>query len=183
MNKLLLNLMLVVVIASCSQQKYAFRKTIKVKETEQAAVIPKKQIKVSMLDQQKQSVIAEQVAVLSTPQLADVYPANTQQITASISASTPDITIQKEWINTKVVQADLVPHQTKKTFGDGGGLAIAGFVLALVGIFFAAVPFGILAIIFGILSLRSSRRGLAIAALVIGILDVVLGAIAISKLS
>jgi hypothetical protein len=61
------------------------------------------------------------------------------------------------------------------------GLAIAGFLASVVGLFIASIPLGLLAIIFGGISLKKIRRsqgrlkgrGLAIAGIVIGIIDVV----------
>lgn len=59
------------------------------------------------------------------------------------------------------------------------GLAIAGFVCSLVGLFLLGVVLGPLGIIFGGIGLTRARsgapnRGLAIAAILIGIVDVVL---------
>jgi len=62
------------------------------------------------------------------------------------------------------------------------GLAIAGFVSGLVGLFVASIPLGALAVVFGAISLskikknpqRFKGRGLAIASIILGIVDVVL---------
>jgi hypothetical protein len=67
-----------------------------------------------------------------------------------------------------------LPQQTQ-------GLAVAGFISSVVGLFIASIPLGLLAIIFGGISLKKIRRsqgrlrgrGLAIAGIVIGIIDVV----------
>ena len=61
------------------------------------------------------------------------------------------------------------------------GLGLAGFIVSLAGLFVLGLPFGILAIIFGSISLgRINRspgkykgRGLALAGLIIGIIDVI----------
>lgn len=63
--------------------------------------------------------------------------------------------------------------------GGSNGLAIAGFVCSLVGLLVFSIVLGPLAIIFGGVGLsRANRgarhRGLAIAALVIGAVDVIL---------
>ena len=61
------------------------------------------------------------------------------------------------------------------------GKAIASFVLSLVGIIIAAIPCGILGIVFSALSMQEIKRyeyrgiGLAVAGLVISIIDIVLG--------
>lgn len=61
----------------------------------------------------------------------------------------------------------------------GNGLAIAGFVCALVGLFVFEFILGPLGLIFGLIGLSRARqgaprRGLAIAAVVIGAIDIVL---------
>ncbi len=62
------------------------------------------------------------------------------------------------------------------------GLAVAGFVLSLVGLFIFGIPFGVLAIIFGAVALSTidknpakkiKGRGLSIAAIIIGLIDVI----------
>ncbi len=71
------------------------------------------------------------------------------------------------------------------------GLAIAGFISAIIGIFFAGIPLGILAIIFGAISLakingdpmRYSGKGLAIAAIIIGVVAIIGALIVISMLA
>jgi hypothetical protein len=62
------------------------------------------------------------------------------------------------------------------------GLAVAGFIASLVGLFIFGIILGILAIIFGAIGLESQRRGLAIAALIIGIVDIVAAVIIIGSL-
>jgi hypothetical protein len=61
------------------------------------------------------------------------------------------------------------------------GLAIAGFVTSLAGLFIFSIPLGILSVVFGAVSLGKIRRspsrfkgkGLAIAAIIIGLVDIV----------
>lgn len=61
------------------------------------------------------------------------------------------------------------------------GLGIAGFLSGLVGLFIASIPLGIIAIVFGGISLSKIKRnprvyrgrGLAIASIILGIVDVV----------
>ena len=57
-------------------------------------------------------------------------------------------------------------------------LAIAGLVFAIIGLFTYGLLFGIIAVIFSVLGLSSSLKALAIAGLIIGILDIVLVLIA-----
>lgn len=60
------------------------------------------------------------------------------------------------------------------------GFAIAGFSVSIVGLFIFGVLFGAIAIVFSALSLNSQRKGLAIAGLIIGIVDVVVALILIA---
>ena len=63
----------------------------------------------------------------------------------------------------------------KNGTGDRGKnwASIAGFSVSIVGLFIFGIIFGIVAIVFGAIGLKSDLRGLAIAALVIGIVDVI----------
>ncbi|MGY1740100.1 MULTISPECIES: DUF4190 domain-containing protein [unclassified Blastococcus] len=61
----------------------------------------------------------------------------------------------------------------------GNGLAVAGFVCGLVGLLFFSVILGPLAIVFGGIGLNRAKRGaphkgLAIAAVVLGVVDLLL---------
>lgn len=61
------------------------------------------------------------------------------------------------------------------------GLSVAGFLASIIGLFIASIPLGLLAVIFGGISLSRIRKnpsrykgkGLAIASIIIGIIDVV----------
>jgi hypothetical protein len=65
------------------------------------------------------------------------------------------------------------------------GMAVAGFVLSIIGIFLFNIILGPLGVIFGGVGLSranrgASNRGLAIAAVVIGVLDIVVFAMLIA---
>lgn len=70
------------------------------------------------------------------------------------------------------------------------GLAIAGFAASIVGLFVAGVPLGLLGVIFGAISLgkikrqpdRLRGRGLAIAAIVIGLVSIIGALVVISTM-
>jgi hypothetical protein len=74
-----------------------------------------------------------------------------------------------------------VPTYNNNTVVKTEGLGLAGFVASLVGLFIAGIPLGAIAVIFGGISLskinknpqKYKGRGFAIAALIIGLLDVV----------
>jgi Domain of unknown function (DUF4190) len=68
---------------------------------------------------------------------------------------------------------------TNSTRTDANGLAIAGLVCGIIGVFFANVILGPLAIIFGGIAWSKAnqgapRRGMAIAAVILGIVDIAL---------
>lgn len=65
---------------------------------------------------------------------------------------------------------------------DKPGFSIASFVLSIVGLIVAAIPCGLLAIIFGAVGMKKGMKGLAIAGLIIGIVDVVLGLLIVSSM-
>lgn len=65
---------------------------------------------------------------------------------------------------------------------DNGGFAVASFVVGLVGLLvnFCCIPYlsaimGILALVFGFVSLRSSKKGMAIAGIILGAVAIVIG--------
>ncbi|MFA5781369.1 MAG: hypothetical protein WC868_03770 [Bacteroidales bacterium] len=65
----------------------------------------------------------------------------------------------------------------------GGGFGITSFVLSIVGLLVAGVIFGPLAIIFGIIGMiKRKLKGLAIAGLIIGIIDIIAALIIIAAI-
>ncbi len=80
---------------------------------------------------------------------------------------------------TKVLEAEPVTQKTEEKPKDRKGLAIASMVLGIVSIVFfctwyISAPCAVLAIIFAILSLKSTKRGMAIAGLTTGIIGFIL---------
>ena len=64
---------------------------------------------------------------------------------------------------------------------DNGGFAVASFVIGLVGLLlnFCCVPYltpilGILSLVFGFVSIRSSKKGMAIAGIILGVFTIIL---------
>jgi hypothetical protein len=171
------------IITSCSQQKFAFRKTIKVKQTEQAAT----QKSESEVAYESKPTQLNDLIVPSNQEESAVANTSQPEITteeASVAAVAPIIESATKWkqAETEKKESSTTPNNAKKMLAGGNGLAVAGFVLALCGLFIAAIPFGILAIIFGVLGLKSSRKGLAIAAIIIGAVDLILGLIIVSQM-
>lgn len=64
----------------------------------------------------------------------------------------------------------------------GGGFGIVSFVSSIVGLIVAAVIFGPLAIVFGFLGIDKKNKGLAIAGLIIGVIDLMVGIIIMATL-
>lgn len=63
------------------------------------------------------------------------------------------------------------------------GWSIASFCFAILGLFVAAVPMGILAVIFGAIGMGKAKKGLAMAGFTIGVIDVVIGLIILGVLA
>lgn len=87
---------------------------------------------------------------------------------------------KKHSILNKIFSKDSKQGVAQTTSGTSAAsvLAIAGLVFAIIGLFKYGLIFGIIAVIFSALGLSSSLKALAIAGLVIGILDIVLALIA-----
>lgn len=113
-------------------------------------------------------LISEREISIGQPQTNATARADKEAI-VSIEETKPEINTTPEW------EEATKPGETNKTMDSGSGFAITGFVLSLLGLLVAAIPCGVRAIIFGTLGLKSDRSGLAIAALIIGAIDVALG--------
>jgi hypothetical protein len=73
--------------------------------------------------------------------------------------------------------SNLFPKKQKSSTGgssDGGGWGIASIACSFVGLFFLGILFGLLGIIFGAIGFNKHLKGLAIAGLILGLLDVIL---------
>ena len=73
--------------------------------------------------------------------------------------------------NIQTEQVDNVVTPISTASGNGSGWGIASFACGFVGLFAGALILGPLAIIFGALGLKKKLRGLAIAGLILGILE------------
>jgi hypothetical protein len=87
---------------------------------------------------------------------------------------------QERFILTKTLLRNMVGAQSASS---SKGWGVASFCCAMAGLIFAAVPMGILALIFGFIGLKEVKKGLAIAGIVIGAVDVILGLIIISSMA
>jgi lipopolysaccharide export LptBFGC system permease protein LptF len=183
MNKLFITLFLGVTLVSCSEQKFAFRKKISVSQEEQQAMLQKAKRKPKVADQNA-TVPADQITVeTDEPVLADASgPAATGIVTPkTFEEKAPDLTIKSSAEQQKTVTKPKASPKPAEG-GSKSGWAIAGFVLSLVGLLIAPLLCGILAIIFGAIALKSSRRGLALAAIIIGIVDIFFALVLISRM-
>lgn len=178
-TNVLVFLVLVIFTTSCSQQQFAFRKTVRVKKNEQVSV---KKEKPSPSSAESKVEPSEELVVSDGENTGAQAPSNItnnpdKEAIVSIDETKPEINVTPEWKEAAKTNADKTakPGETDKTMDSGSGFAIAGFVLSILGLLVAAIPFGVLAIVFGTLGLKSERSGLAIAALIIGAIDVALG--------
>ncbi|THA26691.1 DUF4190 domain-containing protein [Streptomyces sp. RKND-216] len=71
----------------------------------------------------------------------------------------------------------------KTSASDGRGLAIGGLVCGIVGVFFGSLILGPVALILGLVAHRKAASGMAKAAIVLGVVDIVVAIVAIAVLS
>jgi hypothetical protein len=174
MKKILLSFLAIILLASCGQQKFAFRKTVPVDIVKEEVVkngTPKTGLIVP-----KSNALTQQKSITER----ELLPLEMQVAEASAEKATPQ-TVAPEWKQkTPQPTTKSSPQSPLKKMEGGNGMAIAGFILAILGWFIAGIILCTLGVIFSAIGLKSDRKGLAIAGLIIGILGVVFSIIAIS---
>lgn len=74
-------------------------------------------------------------------------------------------------------------YSAKTSASDGKGMAIGGLVCGIVGVFIGSLILGPVALILGLVAHRKTASGLAKAAIILGVVDIIIAIIAISVLS
>ncbi len=170
--------------SQCTGQKFAFREKIKVEKHEQVAVAKSKPAETKNTETVPTEQVAEQA----------VYASNESGVsTSTVQPTKAKFWEEKQQLGKEVVQTALktkadkaltpkkVTKKEKATSSSGGNsssnwAAITGFVASLVGMFMPlalGLLLCILGIVFSAMGLKSNKRGLAIAGLVIGVVGVV----------
>jgi hypothetical protein len=75
------------------------------------------------------------------------------------------------------------PAPISSPSSSGQGLAITGFVLSLVGFLVLPIPFGLAGVVTGSIARKRGVKGLAVAAVAIGIVNIVYGAISLALIN
>lgn len=77
----------------------------------------------------------------------------------------------------------MASHSGPAKATESKGLAIAGLVCGIIGVFIGSIVLGPIALILGLVAHRRAASGMAKAAVVLGVVDIVLAVVAISVLS
>lgn len=181
----------VLLISSCSQKQFAFRKTIKVQNQELTS--QKKSPLESNENVSLSSSTKEEIAV--NPLLAQNENVQDTKYSEATELKVSKVMVKENLllptqnppINSEVdkkslqekVQSKKREIQSKLDEGGSNGIAIAGFICSIVGLFIFGLILGTLGIIFSAIGMsRASKTGkgfgLAIAGLIIGIIGVIL---------
>lgn len=185
MKKLLLLSLSALTLISCSQQQFAFRKKVNANQPIQAAI-----------SKPSKSSLKEQTTIVSTlpknatenlepfTQNSSLTQTKSEPINEPTTANT-NVTIQKKdnvTITEELALKNPVKPNTKNKANDEGAkdttwASITGFILSLVGWFILPVLFCTGGIVLSAIGLKSKKKGMAIAGLVIGIVGLILGLI------
>jgi hypothetical protein len=172
-TNLLLFLFSITLLSSC-QQKFAFRKTYKLKAEEQVlAKSPaiKRTVHNEPFCIDTTSQILEQSLITMTAECSEI---------ASVEINTPVLGLEKEWKQTRSKENSLVapPSNSERFLTSGSVLAVAGFIFAVAGLLSGTIVwvflFAIAAIICSLIGITSRLNWLAYAGLIIGIIDLLL---------
>ena len=130
-----------------------------------------KKIKIMILAMVAMFIVFGNNAFASFPVKSEKKQIKHSQVTTSKTdfEETPIAIVHKD----KSAKSSVV-SKSNKSMGDGSGFAITGFIVSILGLFILPFVFLPLGIIFSALGLKSGKKGLAIAGLVIGIVGVLL---------
>lgn len=184
MKQIYAYLVLAVLISSCSQQKFSFRKKVRADEPVQ---IVKNNVQFSELS----SLISEPAAselsipsnyrsIHSNAKDQNLYQVGMSKASFKCNQAQHQNRLQK--IKSAQVEEHTSPLSPKKIQEEGNGLAITGFVMSIVGLFIFPLLFSTMGIIFSVIGLKSEKRGLAIAGLVLGIIGLIAGIVILAIL-
>lgn len=206
LRKLILNLMknnililaALLVLASCSQKQFSFRKTIKVNQPkQQELVLEESQEPETILAQepenptpQETTVSEPTTAMLHNNMMLEANPQTEKLNTNEQSFYTPQVTVKVKAPEEKLAPQKAESKLNKKAGGDGSTAAILGFIFGIVGLVGMFVGLGLLSLLFliaglvlSIVGLKSSNRGLSLAGLIFSIVGLVLWVIIIVLLA
>ncbi len=185
MKQLIYLIGVLVLLSSCSNQRYAHLNKVKSDPKKEVAVKthnPKSiQISPRPIDLQTKNFTVKSEPVL-VKQNAEVFvAAPAKPIEASPILNEKDITTKDEAKKTVTETNRKKPfdHYSRLNNGDWDVISIIGFSVSIIGLFIAPIIFGIVAIVFSAIGLSRTSggsrrgRGFAIAGLILGIIEVI----------
>jgi hypothetical protein len=192
-------LSLCVILTSCSTAKFTYLNKVKAdKKTEYEKIESVKTISITESNEDQNLTTSNPIAnqlpelmVVASETRAD----NIENIQKKLVKEnvTPDFTNNDNITITQETTVDdpIKQEGTTNTTEDGGTdtNSIIGFIASIIGLIILAIPMGIIAIIFSAIGLKKTSssgkkgRGLAIAGLIIGIIDVLLGLVIVASMA
>lgn len=189
MKQIFTCIVIVLFATGCSHERFTYLKKIPVKK--HTTEVEKKndlnqsgEEKIEQTENLSNSVNSE-LAEVKTPVLTN-NALNQELAEASIEETfTPGI-VEPEWKKPAEIKASdsnkEIPDSTKADSGsDGSGMAIAGFICALLGLFIFPILFSTLGVIFSAMGLKSNKKGLALAGLILGIIGLLYIIVVVAK--
>jgi hypothetical protein len=198
MKNNILILAALLVLASCSQKQFSFRKTIKVNQPkQQELVLDENKEDESTLLVESENTFPQEIAIAeSIPAVSagnDMMMEANQQVEQPKmpipETYTPPVAVKEKKSIEKLLPSKIEQKLNKKSGGDGSTAAILGFVFGLLGVIFLFTSSPVLAllslllliagIVLSIIGLNSDSRVFAIIGLIFNILGLVIWLLAI----
>jgi uncharacterized protein YcfL len=186
-NILILSALLV--LASCSQKQFSFRKTIKVNQPKQQELVLEESNQAETILAQEPEILTQQETLVSQPtstMLNNNMMIEMNQQTENLNLNeqsnyTPQVIIKEKAPEEKLAPKKVESKLNKKAGGDGSTSAVLGFIFGIVGLIGMFVGLGLLSLLFliaglvlSIVGLKSSNRGLSLAGLILSIAGLVI---------
>ncbi len=185
MKQLIYLLGVLVLLSSCSNQRYAHLNKVKSDPKKEVAIKthnPKSiQISPRPIDLQTKNFTVKSEPVLVKQNAESFVAAPAKPIEASPILNEKDITTKDEAKKTVTETNRKRPfdHYSRLNNGDWDVISIVGFSVSIIGLFIAPILFGVVAIVFSAIGLSRTSggsrrgRGFAIAGLILGIIEVI----------
>jgi hypothetical protein len=109
---------------------------------------------------------------VATPSVYAAFPIQTKT-TTSINTAVPVQLNELATAQTIQQKQPAAPRGYGRDRDEPKGYSIASFCCAIVGLLVAGIPLGIAAIILGVVGVGKGLRGLAIAGIIIGVIDII----------
>lgn len=189
MKNNILILAALLLLASCSQKQFSFRKTIKVNSNKQQELVLEetKEEEASTLAESENNPAQEFVSTEATPipsghdMMVETNQEVEQPVLTAPKTYTPPVEVKEKKSIEKLLPSKIEQKLNKKSGGDGSIAAILGFIFGIVGflgVFIGLGIFSLLLLIAGlvlsIVGLKSENRTLALLGLIFNLIGLVL---------